>query len=671
MRLVNLVRRAARKSPAFVARRAALEVRKLVSVRRLRRRLAGLTAADVAASAGCASLDELFQRAWARGILLPSDGCRGLAQLHAGELASDVDRIRARAARALAREVDLLGSGPVRLGDPIDWHTDFKSGRRWPAAPSGGIDFAELDRPSDVKVPWELSRCQHFAALAQSWVASRDAAAADELIRQATSWIDANPEGVGVNWACTMEVGLRAVNWIYALGLTADAPVSPAARERVLLSLFRHGLWIPEHLEIGEINGNHYISDLLGMVACGALFSATPDGRLWLARGRTLLEQEIRLQVAEDGVDCEASVPYHRLVLEIFLTAALLLERAGQPVSPGYRARLEKMFGFVEAYLTPEGLSPVVGDADDGRVLVLGDRDIRDHRYLLGIGAALFGRREWLERAGDASRDAVWLLGPEAMAAAGPAGLKPRATEGADRHTSVAFPHSGFYILRSPRQYLFVDAGPVGFKGLGGHGHNDCLSFEWHADGRPLLTDSGLFVYTASPEWRNRFRSTAFHNTIRVDGEEINRLLPDGSLWGLRNDAHPIDVRFVPGGAADVLDAAHTGYRRLADPVTVKRRFELDRTGVALTIHDRLEGRAEHTIEVFFHAAPGVAVSTVRGSDPAAGATLAIEADTAVEWREIEGWFAPSYGIKVPRTTLCATIRTRLPWEATWRMTVR
>jgi uncharacterized heparinase superfamily protein len=216
-----------------------------------------------------------------------------------------------------------------------------------------------------------------------------------------------------------------------------------------------------------------------------------------------------------------------------------------------------------------------------------------------------------------------------------------------------------------------VDAGPVGFKGLGGHGHNDCLSFEWHADGRPLLTDSGLFVYTASPEWRNRFRSTAFHNTIRVDGEEINRLLPDGSLWGLRNDAHPIDVRFVPGGAADVLDAAHTGYRRLADPVTVKRRFELDRTGVALTIHDRLEGRAEHTIEVFFHAAPGVAVSTVRGSDPAAGATLAIEADTAVEWREIEGWFAPSYGIKVPRTTLCATIRTRLPWEATWRMTVR
>ena len=35
-----------------------------------------------------------------------------------------------RAAEAArARRVDLLGSGPVQLGAPIDWHRDFKSGR--------------------------------------------------------------------------------------------------------------------------------------------------------------------------------------------------------------------------------------------------------------------------------------------------------------------------------------------------------------------------------------------------------------------------------------------------------------------------------------------------------------------------------------------------------------
>ncbi len=43
-----------------------------------------------------------------------------------------------------------------------------------------------------------------------------------------------------------------------------------------------------------------------------------------------ILTHEIDAQIYPDGVDHEASTPYHRLVLELFLTGFLLLEKAGR-----------------------------------------------------------------------------------------------------------------------------------------------------------------------------------------------------------------------------------------------------------------------------------------------------------------------------------------------------
>ena len=43
---------------------------------------------------------------------------------------------------------------------------------------------------------------------------------------------------------------------------------------------------------------------------------------------------------------------------------------------------------------------------------------------------------------------------------------------------STSFENAGIYILRGNLDHVFIDCGPIGFGGRGGHGHNDCLSFE-------------------------------------------------------------------------------------------------------------------------------------------------------------------------------------------------
>ena len=76
-----------------------------------------------------------------------------------------------------------------------------------------------------MKVPWELSRCQHLPVLAAGWVVSQDQRYLDELGAELTSWIASNPVEFGINWACTMDVAVGAVNWVAALGLCAEAKV--------------------------------------------------------------------------------------------------------------------------------------------------------------------------------------------------------------------------------------------------------------------------------------------------------------------------------------------------------------------------------------------------------------------------------------------------------------
>ena len=82
---------------------------------------------------------------------------------------------------------------------------------------------------------------------------------------------------------------------------------------------------------------------------------------------------------------------------------------------------------------------------------------------------------------------------------------------------------------------MVVDAGEVGMGGIGGHGHNDVLSFDLSAAGAPLLVDSGTYTYTADPAARQAMRSTAAHNALRIDGQETSRLAGDRWLAATRD----------------------------------------------------------------------------------------------------------------------------------------
>jgi len=541
-------------------------------------------------------------------------------------------RVLGAAARALAHEVDVLGTGTVQLGDPIDWHRDWKTGRTWPLGYGRRLALEELNRPSDVKVPWEISRAHWLLPAGQAYLLTGDESYATGARDVLDDWLRANPYTRGVNWAIAMEPALRIFSWswlAYACGRSA-AWADPAFRSRFLRGLYLHGDFVDRHFELSDVNGNHTTADAAALVVAGLVLGV---GR-WADRGWSILLRELPVQVHPDGVDFEASASYHRLAGELFALPALVRRAHGLDVPVDYVERLQAMGRFTEAYTGPDGLAPLWGDADDGRALPLGGQDVNDHRSLPVLAAALAGERAF------GNAEAAWLVGPDAVAAEAPT------------RESAAFREGGAFVLRGESDHVFVDCGPVGLAGRGGHGHNDCLAFEATLAGVRLVRDSGSYVYTASPEERNRFRSTAFHSTPRVDGEEQNRFDPR-LLWTMTEDALPELRAWEP----ERFQGAHSGYRRLARPVTPVRTIELDRVAHRLVVLDELEGDGEHRVEIPLQLAPGVEASELERGTVALSPGFLVTWGDPGDWAlEVgNGWVSQRYGVKVDAPRLVWT----------------
>ena len=544
--------------------------------------------------------------------------------------------IFARAEKAMRLDIEMLGSGPVQLSRPVDWTLDFKSNINWSMQPSLRLPVNDLKRPSDIKVPWELSRLQWLLPVGQAYVLNEDekyATFAKEIIHE---WMIANPVCRGPNWVCAMDVALRGISlvWLFQACKSSDVWAQPEFLENLIKQLILHAKFIDSNLEYADVNGNHLTADLAGLTVLGTAMGGAGISKRWVERSWGLLKDELPKQVLSDGVCFEASLPYHRLVAELFLLPVLARQNVGLNVDDAYLKKLKLMGVFTAAATRPDGTVPVWGDADDGRALPLGTQAINDHQYLAETLKTMNSPLK-----APCYDETLWWLG-----------VGNNTEPLADEPISSSFDDAGVFVMRDGSNHIFADVGPVGMDGRGGHGHNDCLSFCATLEDVPLIIDPGAYVYTADWQARNHFRGTAAHNTPQIDGEEINRFVRPEYLWVLRNDAVPEVRQWSASEDTDLLVGAHSGYQRLQSPVTPIRTIMLKKTTNSLFITDVFEGTAEHTVRIPYTFAPGIEIDPVSSGvwriSNQASSFLAISSTPDTWSGTIEAAsYSPSYGV--------------------------
>ncbi len=355
------------------------------------------------------------------------------------------------------------------LGSPVDW----------------------LTNPS-IDIEWHIVLHKFYFApgLARAFVDTGRIEFLDKFAELIDGWIDTTPIG----YIAADVTARRVQNWLYAWHVlrSGGSALQTEFERKFRASLCEQVEFVARNLAPSR---NHRTLELYSMFLAAVMLADSARAAEWLELATTEMSRNIETDLLADGVHCELSTDYHHIVLKNYLLFVRTAHANRISVPEHVYGHIERALEFAMHVHRP-----------DGKIPALSDSDSRSYLELLEWGGDLLDRPDF-----------------DFVATGGERGIAPD-------HCNRAFRDSGYAVLRSAwaerpfvdARYLVFDAGPIG---AGNHGHLDALSFEAFAFGQPLVVDPGRYTYDeAGPiDWRGRFRGTAAHNTVVVDGLEQAR----------------------------------------------------------------------------------------------------------------------------------------------------
>lgn len=557
-----------------------------------------------------------------------------------------------------------------KFNDRPRWNYDVSSGKSTPLAFGKSLDYRDPDQFGDIKYVWEPNRHLHLVTLAQGFALTGGKHYGDALTKHLFSWLEQCPYPLGANWISSLELGIRLINWSIAWQLidsTSNSflagPAGKDLKEQWLRSIYQHCHFIDGHWSRYSSANNHLIGEAAGLFVASVTWPYWPESAKWRAKAKTLLTDEALRQNYDDGVNKEQAISYQQFVLDFLLFAGLAARAGGQDFPEAYWNRVEKMIEFIASIMDVSGHMPMIGDADDGYVSQLSqESDFCPYRSLLATGAVLFNRADFKAKAGTFDDKSRWLLGDgsEALFAS-----LDDDKEKLPVHSS--FTKGGYYILGTDFETdsevkMLADAGALGYLSIAAHGHADALAITLSVGGREFLIDPGTYAYHTQKKWRDYFRGTSAHNTVRIDG--LDQSVPGGNFMWIKH-AHAECIKWQDDDRATVFLGKQDGYARLTDPLIHSRLIELDKQQKSFLIKDTLECKQAHTAERFWHFSEHCVVSVGQDSSimaENAGYKIIIKPlqdVTANVYRGDEaeplGWVSRRYDVKEPTTTVVWT----------------
>ena len=543
----------------------------------------------------------------------------------------------------------MLGQEFSFPGDEMNWNVTPTALMKWPRGHVSRIGkwlWSEM-RTADWIPLWELNRHQFFVTLGKAYWLTGDERYSSEFCRQVESWIRQNPFARGLNWYSAMEVAIRLISWSIAFAMFRTSRI---VREQCgvsfLKSLHLQTVYLRAHLTPAlRPRNNHIIGEAAGLLTVGVLFPEFAQSAEWTETGLSVLEDEAERQTWEDGVNKEQTTGYHRFVLDLLLWVLVLQRRGVCRRSATIEGIVERMLDYTLYAMTPDGRLPQIGDCGEGRGFRFSvQSDYWDPRPLLAVGAVLFQRPDFKFGSGKFSEESFWLLGEEGLRAF----EEMPATEPAV--TSRPFWKGGHFFLRQAwddrTDYLMLRAGEYGLggEGLCAHAHCDLLSFVLWMNGEPIVVDSGTYSYHGP--WRDRFRLTAAHNTIRIDELDQAVPLPDFSWTD------------IPTAACRSFGPDHVEAGMCLHGVTAKRTVRHLSPGHWYVI-DSFSGADRHSLQWSFNFFPDLELEHLDSSVVCVqreGTHIAsVRVPSGIDSAIATGWCSLSYGSMLKSSRLEAS----------------
>lgn len=496
-------------------------------------------------------------------------------------------------------------------GEDIDW-------RYWPV--------------KDNELRWQLHRHKWFTPMGKAYRVSGDEKYAVEWTKQYIDWIKKNPlvkvdkkeyEMTGDNqlkgdvenarfaWR-PLEVSNRLQDQTSQFQLFLPSPsFTPEFLTEFLVNYHKHAIHI---LGNYSAQGNHLLFEAQRMIYAGAFFPEFKEAAAWRKSGIDIMNREINVQVYNDGGQFELDPHYHLAAINIFCKALNIADLNGfrNEFPQEYLDTIEKMIVFYANVSFPDYTNPCFSDAK----LTNKKEMLKNYRSW----SKMFPKNQFIKY----------------LATDGKEGALPE-------YLSKGFLKSGFFVFRNSwgtdAMQMVVKAGPKAFW----HCQPDNGTFELWFNGRNLFPDTGAYVYAGSAEvmkLRNWFRQTRVHNTLTLDGRNLETTQSVTGLW-------------QPEGKEQILVTENPGYKGLKHRRTV---FLVDQA--YFVIVDEATGNARGTVNLNYHFREGeVNVDAEKNMVTTAyegpsNVKLQCFPEKSASLRAEEGWRSTAYRQRVARTSV-------------------
>ncbi|MEX0290853.1 MAG: alginate lyase family protein [Flavobacteriaceae bacterium] len=498
---------------------------------------------------------------------------------------------------------------PLKIDANINWHLDIMNNKEFPKLFSFSID-TRTGKYGNVKVVWEINRLQFLSAICLQYQKSKDTRHLDQFMEIITSWKEANPYLEGVNWYSNIEVNIRIINWFLCWELLEVNKILPHNErfrrfvEQVWLPLIElHGIHASRYESQHSSANNHLIAEGCGLFVLGSYWSFK-EAPKWRAKGKAILEREIEKQHSSNGINKEEASEYIQFITDFFLIAYLVGSRTGAKFTKSYVDSLKTIFEYIYQLMDISGKVPYYGDDDDGKLFWLNTDTSNNFQSLLCSGALLFNSDKFKAKAKRFDVKNQIFFGAKGQHSFTEIPFYQPIPE-----TKIYEKEGHFFIKKGDSKseiYLHVDIAPLGYLSIAAHGHADALSFFLNIDGSPYIVDPGTYTYHTYPNWRDYFKGTIAHNTIRVDRK--NQATNGGPcLWVDHYTAKPLSI--VEDEVAMKITGSHSGYEKLG--VSHTRSYTFNKAEDCITIIDEITAEDDqvHFYELPLHLHPHIKVA--------------------------------------------------------------
>ena len=563
----------------------------------------------------------------------------------------------------IIKEADEIADGKVSLFgvDPVPLElTPPDNLAHWTFHETGKVRLST----EDIKFIWEPARFGWAITLGKVYLLTNEERYTEIFWKYLEEFSQKNPLNRGPNWQSGQEVALRLIALVIAVHLFKSANCSNDDKIMALLMLISdHAERILPTLAYAKAqNNNHLLSEAVGLYTAGVFLSRHPRSGKWKATGLKLFNQAIENQIDHDGEYIQHSTNYHRMLLMLSLWMYYLLDNEGKE----FESRISKKLALAATWLAGQldylsGKVPNLGHNDGSNILLFTNTGYSDYRPVIQASSRAFLAKAALP-AGKWDDLCIWLGLP----------VTPVLPESIDLRKSWLINRIG-----SPESWASMRAKRYTNRPA----HADQLHVEiWH-QGVNVACDAGTYLYNAAPPWDNQLSSTLVHNSISINSQD-QMTRASRFLWLDWAKAK------IALNNPNSINGIHDGYLRSG--VMHKRKLENQAENEWLVTDKLIQVNGKklkksiqlnwllpnwlYEIEensITFNAPFGVMRLELftRAGILADGLNIIRAGKSLIEKEDSvnHGWYAPTYGVKIPALSVQYSVTGLLPIEITTR----